>query len=544
MAGRGEDEDNVQAKLDIRLEADVALPDLKFSAAHFVAFRGFREPVHGHNYTAGVRASGGSVQADGYIIDFGDLKQALRKECKRLNSRVLIPANSDVLQIRQVEAAEGESAQLDIVCEDGSNIRLPLQDCAILPIVHTTAEEIAEFLWLRLCVDSGLGEVLVSRGIDSVEVSVHERPGQGARYSRPISDDVLRAHRVLTKEGNNISSSSHGGQRGDSAVAALRQTSRPPRPCLMADELVASPPLLPAALSSGDTVERQPRSRETAARGRFRLSSPRGAKFCTGSCVCCSNVVAQGVAAATDKTAGGQHVTPAAAAVPMSVATRTGAAPLMQAAPDVSSQARMPSDSGSASRDPRAVAEAAFRSLIQTLGDREAGRPELLKTPARAAKAWLELTSGIAEEDPLRAVGEGIFEVEGAQDLVAVREIQFNSLCEHHLLPFWGTAHVAYIPDGRVLGLSKFARLLKVFSRRLQLQERLTYQFAEALDELLAPHAVLVSMEARHACMSMRGVATPAVTRTIAFRGPCKDDQVTRDTLLTGIGSDAARAKL
>lgn len=190
------------------------------------------------------------------------------------------------------------------------------------------------------------------------------------------------------------------------------------------------------------------------------------------------------------------------------------------------------------------MAEAAFRSLIEVLGEQEASRPELVKTPARAAKAWLELTSGIAEKDPLSAVGEGIFEVEGAQDLVAVRDIQFNSLCEHHLLPFWGTAHVAYIPDGRVLGLSKFARLLKVFSRRLQLQERLTHQFAEALDHLLAPQAVIVTMEARHACMSMRGVATPAVTRTLAFRGPSKDNPATREMLLIGVGTDATRARL
>merc|ERR1719191_257913 len=100
----------------------------------------------------------------------------------------------------------------------------------------------------------------------------------------------------------------------------------------------------------------------------------------------------------------------------------------------------------------------------------------------------------------MQAVGEGIFNLEGdAQDVVSVREIQFNSLCEHHLLPFWGTLHVAYIPDRRVLGLSKFARLLKVFSRRLQLQERLTQQYAEALVRLLSPLAVAVSVEARHA---------------------------------------------
>merc|ERR1711924_121560 len=148
------------------------------------------------------------------------------------------------------------------------------------------------------------------------------------------------------------------------------------------------------------------------------------------------------------------------------------------------------------------LAEAAYRQLLQTLGAQEASRSELVKTPARAAKAWLELTSGLQVADPLSAVGEGIFEVEvGSQDLVAVRDIGFNSLCEHHLLPFWGIAHIAYLPSGRVLGLSKFARLLKVISRRLQLQERLTQQFADALNELLAPQGVAIAIEARHACM-------------------------------------------
>jgi GTP cyclohydrolase I len=194
--------------------------------------------------------------------------------------------------------------------------------------------------------------------------------------------------------------------------------------------------------------------------------------------------------------------------------------------------------------DPRAEAEAAYRRLIECLGEQEASRPELLKTPARAAKAWLELTSGIQVEDPLTAVGEGIFEVEGAQDLVAVRDMPFNSLCEHHLLPFWGSVSVAYIPNGRVLGLSKFARLLRVLARRLQLQERLAQQFAEALDKILAPQGVAIAIEARHSCMAMRGVATPAVTRTVALRGVMKDDPSIRALLLSGVSSSDQVAKL
>mmetsp|Transcript_150224 Transcript_150224/g.273505 ORF Transcript_150224/g.273505 Transcript_150224/m.273505 type:complete len:519 (-) Transcript_150224:39-1595(-) len=518
MLTKGKDEERAAASdFDIQLEAAVDLPDIKFSAAHFVAFRGFREPVHGHNYTASVRIGGRHVQADGYLVDFGDLKKALREVCKSLNNSVLIPAHSDVLQTRKIEAAQGTPAQLDIVCEDGSNIRLPFKDCKVLPIVHSTAEEIAEYIWIQLFVTCGLATLLLSRSVEWLEVSVYERVGQGARYRRSISEEILKTLTAADQEGSSPDAF---------AGATLRRAAaRPPRPCLTSAEEV-------------DTADRDGSSHAAPApapapgmRSRFRMPRARArARFCTGTCWCC------GVSASSaDPSAGGQAVTPASAAA-TSPPVPTAAMP--QAMMSVSKS------DASMAKDPRAVAEAAFRSLIETLGDREAGRPELVKTPARAAKAWLELTSGIAEEDPLSAVGEGIFEVEGAQDLVAVRDIQFNSLCEHHLLPFWGTAHVAYIPDGRVLGLSKFARLLKVFSRRLQLQERLTHQFVEALEQLLAPQAVMVSMEARHACMSLRGVATPAVTRTVAFRGPCKDIPATREMLLLGAGSEGSRARL
>lgn len=198
-----------------------------------------------------------------------------------------------------------------------------------------------------------------------------------------------------------------------------------------------------------------------------------------------------------------------------------------------------------AEEGPQAEAAAAYRQLLESLGSTEASRSELVKTPLRAAKAWLEMTSGI-HEDPISVVGEGVFDVEGARDLVTVRDMPFNSLCEHHLLPFWGHCTIAYIPNGRVLGLSKFARLTHVFARRLQLQERLSLQIAEAVVQLLSPRAVAVCIEARHACMSMRGVATPAVTRTVCIRGVDEDDPSVRALLLDGVGGAAspARAKL
>jgi len=191
------------------------------------------------------------------------------------------------------------------------------------------------------------------------------------------------------------------------------------------------------------------------------------------------------------------------------------------------------------SDDPLRSATAAYRLLLDAVlgASGEASRQELDKTPARAARAFMEMTSGHAVADPLSVVGEGIFDVEGAHDLVVVRDMPFHSLCEHHLLPFSGVAHVAYLPNGRVLGLSKFARLLKVFSQRLQLQERLTQQVADTLDRALAPQAVAVAVEATHACMCMRGIASPARTRTLVVRGELSCQPHVRSLLLTGLGA-------
>mmetsp|Transcript_75066 Transcript_75066/g.208733 ORF Transcript_75066/g.208733 Transcript_75066/m.208733 type:complete len:261 (-) Transcript_75066:18-800(-) len=192
------------------------------------------------------------------------------------------------------------------------------------------------------------------------------------------------------------------------------------------------------------------------------------------------------------------------------------------------------------SDDPLRSATAADSRLLldAALGaSGEAARQELDKMPARAANALMKMTSGHAVADPLSVVGEGIFDVEGAHDLVVVRDMPFHSLCEHHLLPFSGVAHVAYLPNGRVLGLSKFARLLKVFSQRLQLQERLTQQVADTLDRALAPQAVAVAVEATHACMCMRGIASPARTRTLVVRGELSCQPHVRSLLLTGLGA-------
>jgi GTP cyclohydrolase I len=153
------------------------------------------------------------------------------------------------------------------------------------------------------------------------------------------------------------------------------------------------------------------------------------------------------------------------------------------------------------------------RESLSALGE-DPTRDGLLRTPDRVERSLRFLTSGY-EIDLASLVNDAIFE-DDARDLVAVRDIEVFSLCEHHLLPFFGRAHIAYIPDGRILGLSKMARVVEMFARRLQVQERLTRQIAQALHETLRPRGVAVIVEARHLCMAMRGVqksAATAVTR-------------------------------
>jgi GTP cyclohydrolase I len=134
--------------------------------------------------------------------------------------------------------------------------------------------------------------------------------------------------------------------------------------------------------------------------------------------------------------------------------------------------------------------------------------------------------------DPLDAVGDALFE-ESHENMVMVRDIELYSMCEHHMLPFYGKAHVAYIPNGKIVGLSKLPRLVDVFARRLQVQERLTEQIAQALSDILEPLGVGVVIEARHLCMMMRGVQKQnSVTITSAVRGVFRDDAGTRDEFL------------
>jgi GTP cyclohydrolase IA len=190
-------------------------------------------------------------------------------------------------------------------------------------------------------------------------------------------------------------------------------------------------------------------------------------------------------------------------------------------------------------RPSRAEAEAAVRTLIRWAGD-DPSREGLADTPSRVAKAYEQLFKGYREnpEDILDRVFE---EVEGYDDIVLVRDIPFYSHCEHHIVPFLGKAHVAYYPSGGVVGLSKLARLVDAFARRLQTQETMTVQIAEAIDRVLQPRGVAVMLDAEHFCMSIRGVQKEgARTLTTRFTGRFKDDPAAQVRFLTLIGSGKA----
>lgn len=177
------------------------------------------------------------------------------------------------------------------------------------------------------------------------------------------------------------------------------------------------------------------------------------------------------------------------------------------------------------------LVEGAYAALLDAVGN---GRHNgLAATPARAARAWAELTSGYTEPEP--DLHE--FAANGYDEIVAVSAIPFYSLCEHHLLPFHGVAHVAYLPGDKMLGLSKFARLVNLYARRLQLQERLTSQIADHIERALAPRAVGVVLQAEHLCMAMRGVQTPGTrTTTSVMRGRFRESDAARAEVLQLLG--------
>ena len=171
-----------------------------------------------------------------------------------------------------------------------------------------------------------------------------------------------------------------------------------------------------------------------------------------------------------------------------------------------------------------------YREVIRLLGE-DVERQGLVKTPERAAKAMQSLTKGY-QEDPKGILESAIFD-EDYREMVLVKDIEVYSMCEHHILPFFGKAHIAYIPNGRIVGLSKIPRIVDAFARRLQVQERLTVEIRDCIQETLDPAGVAVVIEASHMCMQMRGVQKQnSVTTTSAFTGEFMHNSKTREEFI------------
>ena len=184
--------------------------------------------------------------------------------------------------------------------------------------------------------------------------------------------------------------------------------------------------------------------------------------------------------------------------------------------------------------------EGAVRQILVEVGE-DPDREGLVDTPARMHRMYAELTAGY-HVDPDRLINRAIFEV-GYSEMVVVKDIEFHSQCEHHMLPFFGRAHVAYVPDGRVVGLSKIPRIVEMYARRLQVQERMTQQIAELLMERLEPKGVGVVLEATHLCAAMRGVRKPGtVMTTAAVLGLFRRNDKTRAEFFAHIGRPSPEA--
>jgi len=181
--------------------------------------------------------------------------------------------------------------------------------------------------------------------------------------------------------------------------------------------------------------------------------------------------------------------------------------------------------------------EQAVAKVLELIGE-DPKREGLLKTPSRVAKAFKFLTEGYAQ-DPKEILSQALF-TNSNDEMVLVRDIEFYSMCEHHMLPIIGRAHVAYIPDGKVVGLSKIPRIVNVFARRLQIQEQMTEQIADAISQSINPKGVAVVLHARHMCMEMRGVEkVNSTTVSSALRGLFKSDERTRSEFYNLINSPA-----
>lgn len=197
---------------------------------------------------------------------------------------------------------------------------------------------------------------------------------------------------------------------------------------------------------------------------------------------------------------------------------------------------------GDDTRPTREEAEEAVRTLLRWAGD-DPDREGLLETPARVARAYGEWFRGY-HEDPVSYLERTFEEVAGYDEMVVLRDIRYESYCEHHLAPIIGVAHVGYVPSDRVVGISKLARVVETYAKRLQVQEKMTAQIATCIEDVLKPRGVAVVIEGEHHCMSTRGVHKPGVTMvTSAMRGLFRRDARTRREFLDLIGNPVSRAK-
>ncbi len=187
----------------------------------------------------------------------------------------------------------------------------------------------------------------------------------------------------------------------------------------------------------------------------------------------------------------------------------------------------------------REEAEEAVRILLRWAGD-DPAREGLLDTPARVVRAYREFFSGY-DSDPTEILQRTFEEIDGYDEMVVLRDIRFESHCEHHMAPIIGRAHIGYLPDRRVVGISKLARVVEVYAKRLQIQEKMTAQIANTLDAVLQPKGVAVVIEAAHQCMTTRGVHKPGVTMTTSrMLGGFREDPKTRREFMSLIGSPSA----
>jgi GTP cyclohydrolase I len=196
------------------------------------------------------------------------------------------------------------------------------------------------------------------------------------------------------------------------------------------------------------------------------------------------------------------------------------------------------SSDGTAKRPSRAEAEEAVRTLLRWAGD-DPEREGLLETPARVARSYEEYFSGYTE-DPVEILKRTFEEVDGYDEMVVLKDIRFESHCEHHIAPIIGLAHVGYLPNHRVVGISKLARIVEIYARRLQIQEKMTAQIANTIQEVLEPKGVAVVIDAAHQCMTARGVHKPGVTMvTSRMLGLFRDNPSTRREFLAMIGAQS-----